>query len=79
MSTSAVTERWPQRAKRSTIHAGVLACGLTPRTMRPLKRPHRSGASMRTGSLSACVGFTAGRGGVFRGAPVSADSSRAMP
>jgi hypothetical protein len=45
MSTSAVTERWPQRASRSTIQAGVLAWGLTLRTTRPEKRPHRSGAS----------------------------------
>src|SRR5947208_3410392 len=49
MSTSAETERWPQRARRSTIHAGVGAFGSTFETTRPEKRPHRSPASIRTG------------------------------
>jgi hypothetical protein len=38
MSTSGEMLRWPQRARRSTIQAGVCARVLTPRTTRPLKR-----------------------------------------
>ena len=79
MSTSAVTLRWPQRARRSTIHAGVAACVFTPRTTRPEKRPHRSGALTFTGSTSAVVGAIGGCLGVFSGAPVMAASSRATP
>jgi hypothetical protein len=51
---------------------GVLAFVSTPRTMRPEKRPHRSGACTSTGSRWSCVGATGAMGGVFSGAPVSA-------
>jgi phenylalanyl-tRNA synthetase beta chain len=76
---SALTERWPQRARRSSIQRGVAARVFTPRTMRPVKRPHRSGASIATGSLSRCAGATGAKAGVFSGAPVNAATSRAMP
>src|SRR5256885_10092071 len=59
MSTSGATLRWPQRARRSTIHCGVFAWVLTLRTTRPEKRPHRSGASIFTASLS-CTPTAAG-------------------
>ena len=52
MSTNADTERCPQRASRSTIQPGVRAVGSMPRTMRPLKRPHRSVACTWIGSVS---------------------------
>ena len=79
MSTSALTLRWPQRARRSTIQAGVRAWMFTSRTMRPLKRPHRSGACTSTGRRSACDGATGGNAGAFSGEPVSAETSRATP
>ena len=63
MSTSGDTLRWPQRARRSTIQAGVAALVSTPRTMRPEKRPHSSGASTLTGSLSASAAATGGIAG----------------
>ena len=51
--------RWPQRARRSTIHAGVLACVSTPRTTRPEKRPHRSVAcDLAPAGARRCVGGT---------------------
>ena len=79
MSTSGATVRWPQRARRSAIQAGVFAVVSTPRTMRPEKRPHRSGASTATRSTDVSpTGAGAMRGG-FSGAPVSAATSRAMP
>ena len=56
-----------------------MAAVLTPRTMRPEKRPHKSAALTSTGSLSCSVGFTGVKAGVFSGAPVSAETSRAMP
>ena len=74
-----VTLRWPQRARRSTIHGGVAAWVLTLRTMRPEKRPHRSGALILTGSLSACPRLPPEKLGAFSGAPVRADTSRATP
>ena len=79
MSTSALTLRCPQRASRSTIQAGVFACGLTLRTMRPEKRPHKSVAAMctgRTSDRSTGMGVIAG---TCSGAPVSAATSRATP
>ena len=79
MSTSGATLRWPQRARRSTIHCGVWAWVLTLRTMRPEKRPHRSGALIATGSVSAWPTGATGKASAFSGAPVSAATSRAMP
>ena len=79
MSTKAVTERWPQRARRSIIHGGVAARVFTFRTMRPENRPHRSGASIVTGSAAAWVTRTGGNVGCASGEPVNADNSRAMP
>ena len=79
MSTRAVTLRWPQRARRSTIHWGVAAWVLTLRITRPEKRPHRSGALTVTASLSALPTDTAGKLGDCSGAPVKADTSRATP
>ncbi len=64
---------------RDTIQAGVFACAFTPRMMRPEKRPHRSGATTLTGSLSASVTATGAIDGIVIGAPVSADTSRATP
>jgi hypothetical protein len=72
-----VTERWPQRARRSTtIHWGVFTCVLTLRTIRPEKRPHRSVASILTGSLSARPRPQRERQG-FRAACRSAPTARA--
>ena len=79
MSTSALTGRWPQRASRSTIHCGVFAVVSMPRTMRPEKRPHRSVASTRTATVSSSVGTTGSAVRALSGAPVRADTSRAMP
>ena len=79
MSTSGDTVRWPQRASRSTIQAGVVARVLTPRRMRPVKRPHKSGACTLTGRRSLRLTGTAGNTGSTNGEPVSAATSRAMP
>src|SRR3954468_10777444 len=79
MSTSAVTLRWPQPARRSTIHCGVLAFVSTLRITRPEKRPQRSGALTFTRSLASVFGATGSNLGSLSGAPVSADSSRATP
>ena len=51
----------------------------TLRTMRPEKRPHKSGALTLTASLSVLPTATAGKDGAFKGAPVSAATSRATP
>ena len=79
MSTSGVTLRWPQRARRSTIQAGVAACVLTFSITRPEKRPHRSGALTLTGSTLDEPTATGAMAGVVSGVFVSADSSRATP
>src|SRR6185369_11632179 len=79
MSTSAVTLRWPQRARRSTIQRGVFAAVLTPVTMRPEKRPQRSPASTRTGSTWSIVADVLANVGVRSAAPVIAATSRATP
>src|SRR4051794_18368444 len=79
MSTSAVTLRWPQRSRRSIIQGGVFAFVSTFRTTRPEKRPHKSGASTFTFSLSSWAGWTGSNSGCLSAAPVSADNSRATP
>ena len=79
MSTNGLTLRWPQRAKWFTIHAGVCAWVLTPRTTRPEKRPHKSGALTFTAKVSELVAAMLGNVGAIKGAPVRADTSRAMP
>ena len=79
MSTRAVTLRWPQRARRSTIHCGVFARVSTLRTIRPEKRPHRSAAATLTFSFASWAGLTASNTGCLSGAPVSAANSRATP
>src|SRR6218665_830561 len=71
--------RWPRRARRSRMRCGVGACGFRWRTMRPEKRPHRSVALTCSGSLSAILAATAGNDGCCSAAPVSAETSRAMP
>ncbi|MCY1237767.1 hypothetical protein D9M72_504760 [compost metagenome] len=57
----------------------MAARALTPRMMRPEKRPQRSGADTLTGSLSWIVTGTGDMSGRFSAAPVSADTSRATP
>ncbi|MNS73044.1 hypothetical protein D3C72_1064720 [compost metagenome] len=52
---------------------------LTLRTTRPEKRPHRSAASIFTGSLSCTATAAFGKDSCLSGVPVSADNSRAMP
>ena len=44
-----------------------------------LFRPHKSGALILTGNTSGVPTASGGNSGVRSGAPVSADSSRAMP
>ena len=72
-------DRWPACSSRLRIQSGVTACALTPLTTRPEKRPHRSAASIRTGTLSETAGVTDGQFGVVKGADVKAATSRATP
>ena len=58
---------------------GVRAEVFTPRTTRPEKRPHSSGARTCTGSFMWWVAATGWIAGTRIGTPVSAETSRAMP
>ena len=79
MSTSAEIGRWPLRSRRCFIQSGVGARASTPRITRPEKRPHRSGASTRTGRRASICGGTGSNKGSLSAAPVIAATSRATP
>ena len=60
-------------------HAGVWALGLTPFTTLPLNRPHKSVACTATGNVSGTCAASDLNSGAFKGVPVKAETSRAMP
>src|SRR5690348_1276931 len=79
MSTTAEIERKPERSMRCCIHAGVGALASMLSMTRAAKRGQAPASSMRTPRVAALPTGACASVGSVNGAPVIAETSRAMP